>query len=495
MARRCWIAAGVLAWAWLIGCNALRKTEECSVDLDCPRGTTCAVENGYCRTGGPINIGYLAAVTGTQAPVTEERRVALEFGRWVIERDPERKVLGRGLAFRVEDTLGTVPEVAVTAKRLLDQNIAALIGPGPSAEVLEAQKLTFERQMLHLAPSGGAPSLGDAQPADPHARFLFQMVTGVADYVPTVPLFLADTKRPATYDACFDGMAMVVSEDTLGLSIKSALEGILSRNCVPVTLSQTIPATKKGSYTGEIDALVAAAKDGRPTRCLFLGLQTDVAGELLRALKARERTISREPYAAFIGAGTLNASNFFEDAKSPTAGEPSLAEGFYGIDADGSPDRTQLRDLEALWQEYLTTQSVLPPGTPLGINRVSYAEAVIVLALAIELAGTVEAPIALRDAFVDVTGHSEGDTILGPRDVEAAFAQIRTTRRNGRRAAIDYRGSYSNLDFDSRGFVRTGTMVWNARNGRIERFAAFSEEQVAAAAMADPGPACARKPQ
>src|SRR5262249_9589660 len=148
-----------------------------------------------------------------------DRRAALEFGRWIIERDPARKVLGRGLDFKVEDTLGTVSEVPPAATRLLDRNVAALIGPGPSGEVLESQKLTFPRQLLHLAPSGGAPSLGAAQPQDLHQRFLFQMVIGVPSFVPTVSLFLASPQRPPNYDTCFDGMTIVVSDDTLGLSI------------------------------------------------------------------------------------------------------------------------------------------------------------------------------------------------------------------------------------------------------------------------------------
>src|SRR6478672_1206881 len=127
MRWRRWMAAGGLMWLSLAaGCNALRETEECKVDLDCPRGSVCSTEGNYCRTSGPIQIGYLAAFTGTQAPVTAERRVALDFGRWVVERDPSRKVLGRGLEFRTEDTLGAVGEVPVTARRILDHNIAAL---------------------------------------------------------------------------------------------------------------------------------------------------------------------------------------------------------------------------------------------------------------------------------------------------------------------------------------------------------------------------------
>jgi hypothetical protein len=493
MASRSWLLAGLLATSCVLACSALNKTEECSVNADCSRGTTCSIDDGYCRTGGPITIGYLAGITGLQAKTTEERRVALEFGRWIVERDPSRKVLGRGIAFRVEDTLGQPTEVPAAATRLINTNIAALIGPGPSGEVLEAQKTSFPLRLLHLAPSGGAPSLGEAQPQDSHQRFLFQMVTGVADFVPTVALFLGDARRPATYDTCFEaGMAIVASEDTLGLAIKQTLESTLQNNCVTVTQSLTVPVTKKATYATEVEALMNASKEGKPTRCAFFTLPSDVAGELLRALKAREKGGSRPAYNAFIGGGTLNSPVFVEEAKSPVAGEPSYAEGFYGIDADGSPDRAELRDLEALWQEYLATQSVIPPGTPFGTNRVSYAEAVVVLALAIELAGTVEDPVALRDALVDVTGHTEGDQILGPRNIDTAFKLIRTARQNGRRAAIDYRGSYSNLDFDDRGFVRTGTMVWRAQAGKIERALAFSEEQLVGVATANPGPACAK---
>jgi hypothetical protein len=491
------MAAAALIWSWMAGCNALRDTKECSVALDCPRGTACAVDTGYCRTGGPITIGYLAAATGSQAGVTEERRVALDFGRWIVESDPARKVLGRGLAFRFEDTLGSLPEIPAAATRLFDANIAALIGPGPSSEVLEAQKLTFPRRMLHLAPSAAAPALGDAQPQDLHQRFLFQMVGAVESVAPTLPLFLGAAERPASYDACFDGMAIIVNDDALGLALKKSLEDGLSHNCVPVTQSLTVPATKKESYATEIDALTSPPKNGKPTRCLFLGVGTDVAGDILRALKERERSSSRPAYSAFLGGGTLNAPSFIDDAKSPVAGEASYAEGFYGIDGDGNPDRAELRDFEALWDQYLPTQTKVPPDTKLGSNRGPYAEAVIILALAIELAGTVEDPVALRNALIDVTNPDPGDTIVGPKDMAAAFALIRAARKDGRRAGINYQASYSNLDFDNRGFVGTSTMVWRAKDGKVEPVGLplkFREEQVAAAQKADPGPACARKP-
>lgn len=493
----------VAAWAFvsLSGCNALRKTSECSSNHDCPRGTACDVDHGFCQTGGPIVIGYLAGVTGKDAALTEERRIGLEFGRWIVERDPSRKVLGRGISFHIQDTVSTPSEVPGATARLLDQNLAALIGPAPSGDVLEAQKLTYPRRMLHLAPNGGAPSLGDAQPADLQQRFLFQMVNVVTDTLPTLPLLFTVPNLPSTYATCFDGMAIVTSDDIFGSAIKETLEDptidLLGKNCLPRVLSISVPVLPKESYTAEVDQLLRATnKDGKPTRCLFLALQTPAAGGLLRALSARQATMSRAPYNAFIGSSTLNTANFFEDANSPIAGAPSLAEGFYGIDADANPVRTELRDLEALWKEYVDATHAVASGVGIGENRGPYIEAVIALSLAIELAGTVEDPVALRDAFVDVTRNDPGDNIFGPKGIPAAFALIRRAREDGRRAGINYQASYSNLEFSPQGFVHTSTVVWRAQAKQLERVRPFTEDDVAAAAAAPyPGPACAQKPK
>src|SRR5262249_50021552 len=150
-----------------------------------------------------------------------------------------------------------------------------------------------------------------------------------------------------SYDTCRDGMAIATSDDVFGTAIQETLQApgrnLLVRNCIPATLFLTIPSSK-ASYAEEADALLAPTvqKDGNPTRCLFLAVQTDVAGELLNALKAREATVARPPYSAFIGSSTLNVETFFDQAKSPVIGEPSRAEGFYGFDADANPRRTQL---------------------------------------------------------------------------------------------------------------------------------------------------------
>jgi hypothetical protein len=491
IARIAWIAAATLACSSLQGCNALRKTTECKVDLDCPRGSMCSIDEGYCRTGGPIVIGFLGAKTGTQGTTTTQRRQAIDFGRWVIERDPSLKILGRGVVVRDERDLGDATLAAAAANRLISANVAAIIGPESSNETIPAQQVTFPRELLELAPSSAAPTVGTAQPNDPHQRFLFQMVTGVPGFIPTLPLFLSPPNRPASFDVCLDGMAVVADDSAIGKGLQDAIDdpnGVLPKYCIPVTATLSIPALGKADYGSVIDALMAAAgKTGKPTQCLFLATDVGPAGDILRALAVREAANpSRSPYNAFIGAGTLNDPTFPDAAKSPIAGQPSLAEGFYGIDADGNPVRVQLRDLQTLFAQYLPTQSVLPPGTVLDTNLAPYAEAIIILQLAIELAGTVDDPVALRNALLEVTGPDEGDQTYGPASVTDAITAIRAARQDGRRAKIDYQASYSNLDFQPGGYVGTGTMVWRVDDKDMVKqdVIPFKEEQIAAAAAA-----------
>jgi hypothetical protein len=487
LGRIAWIAAAALACSSLQGCNALRKTTECKVDLDCPRGSMCATDEGYCRTGGPIIIGFL----GGQGTTTNQRRQAVDFGRWVIERDPSLKVLGRGVVVRDERDLGDATLAAAAATRLVTSNVAAIIGPESSSETIPAQQVTFPRQVLELAPSSAASTVGTAQPSDPHQRFLFQMVTSVPGFIPTLPMFLSPPNRPASFDVCTQGMAVVADDSAIGKDLKDAVDdpnGVLPKYCLPITASLSIPAAGKPDYGSEIDALMAAAdKNGKPTQCLFLATDVDPAGDILRALAVREAANpSRSAYNAFIGAGTLNDSTFPDKAKSPVAGEPSLADGFYGIDADGNPVRVQLRDLQSLFAEYLPTQTVFKPGTVLDGNLAPFAEAMIILELAIELAGTVDDPVALRDALLEVTGPDAGDQTYGPGSVSDAITAIRAARQDGRRAKIDYQASYSNLDFRPGGYVGTGTMVWRVddKDAVIQNVITFKEEQVAAAAAA-----------
>jgi ABC-type branched-subunit amino acid transport system substrate-binding protein len=475
----------------LAGCNALTETDECAVDADCPRGSQCVVDAGYCRTAAPIAIGLLAAKTGTQATTTARRLQAIDFGLWVVERDPANRALGRGLRFVVEDTLGSVEEVPRATRNLLARNVAAIIGPARSGEVLESQTQTFGGRLLQLAPSAGSSVLGEAQPEG--GRFLFQLSSETTTLGTAVALFFASTERPASYDVCFQGMALVSSEDATGSAQAESISAALTNNCVPITASVVVPTEPKSDYSPEVTQLLAATKAGVPTKCILLAVPPAVAGDVLRALRAGEKARSRAPYEAVVASATLNAPALYEDLQSAVAGQPSLAEGIYGLDGDTSPDRAERNDIEALWREYLDLHPEVDPGPLAG--DCAYAEAVILLALAIEAAGTVEDPVALRDAFVSVATTSDGDIAIGPNDIGAAIARIRAARADGRRAGVDYRGSRNDYDLDPRGFSNEGTMIWRARNGTIERVTGFSSEQMAIAASANPGPACARKPK
>src|SRR5262249_24508153 len=71
--------------------------------------------------------------------------------------------------------------------------------------------------------------------------------------------------------------------------------------------------------------------------------------------------------------------------------------------------------------------------------------------------------------------------------VPDAIKAIRAARQDGRRAGIDYQGSYSNFEFQPGGFIGTGTMVWRVQSGTVQQnVSTFKEEQVAAFGAAPP---------
>jgi ABC-type branched-subunit amino acid transport system substrate-binding protein len=474
----------------VVACNVFRSTSACEADTDCERGTPCAAAGGYCRTGAPLAIGVLLPVTGNQSARTPLRLQGLRFGQWLVDREPQR-ILGRGLAFVVEDTLSSEEQTGPAAQRLVAKNVLAVIGPASSAEVLEAQKVTFPHRLLHVAPSAGASEVGDAQAGGLGDRFLFQLSSEISYAMNSVPLFLTTPTRPAAFDACYDGVALVVTDDTTGKSYEDAFRTILPRNCLALTTVVTVPREKKGEYAAEVQALSSASRAGTKTRCIFMSVRPDVGGEMLRELKAYEASRSIAPYTAFMASSLLHSQAFVDEAKSLVAGEPSHAEGFYGVDADGAPPRVEFRDLQALWQEYLATHPDEVDDPDFG-ERAYWAESMVLLALAIELAGTADDPAALRDALVQVAQPGRDDLAVGPRELAAAVTRIRTIRAGGGRASLDYRGGMANYTFDDRGFTSIPRAVWRVRNGVVEQFVGFDEERMIAAATSMPGPACAR---
>jgi ABC-type branched-subunit amino acid transport system substrate-binding protein len=482
-----WLFAAVAGG--LFACNAFRSTSDCDVDTDCPRGSACDAEGKFCRVGAPIRIAALVPITGNASDQAPERANGMKFGQWLVDRQSSGRVLGRGLAIDARDTLSSAAEIPRVTQEALRSNVALVLGPVSSGDVIESQKATFAAKLLQLAPQAGASAVGDAQPRDPKQRFLFQLIADATQSLGAVAVFLGSAERPARFDACFEGAAIVTVDSLTGRTRRTELERILPRNCVPVTASIEIPQEKKGSYVEEIATLLDASKDGKPTRCLVLDARPDVAGELLRKLIEAQGSRGRTPYSAFLGSPALNTVTFVTEAQSPRAGEPTLAEGFVGWDADGTPDRAEFRDLTALWRTY-SAEAGIAADAPLTDITAAWSETVVVTALALELAGSTDST-ALRDAFVDLAQPGEGDLVVGPKQIDDALARIRTMRARGQRAAIDYRGAISDFDLDDRGFIQTGVVLWKVENGALGRFRGLTPADLAPG-FADPGIGCSR---
>jgi hypothetical protein len=485
------ISVALIAFALALGaCNAFRSTDECSVATDCPRGSRCAEGGGYCRTSGPIQLGAVLPLSGSQQGRGATRLDGLRFGAWLVDRDPAHKILGRGLELHARDTASAAENVKRLTTELIGMNVAVFFGPMNSPEVLDAQTLTRPKQILHIGPGVGAATLGEAQGSLP-GRFLFQLSTDIRNgTIRGLPLFFIDAKRPANYASCLDGIALVVNEDATGLNYESALSDLFPNNCIPVTAKVRVPRDKKASYDDELKTLLDAKNEaGEPTQCLFFSIFPPVVGEIMRGLAAKKQP-SRPAYDAFLGSSVVHDPNIFDEAKSGVAGAPSLAENMHGVDFDPNPPRAGYRDLEALWEEYVQTRPDLE-GRPMIADHANWAEATITAGLALELAGRADDPVALRDAYLSLMQPGPSDVVFGPKEIGATISRIRDARKDGRQVELDYRGAISDFDFDDRGFVDTHTYVYRAKSGQFERVVGYSPDELKRS-WESPGPACKR---
>jgi ABC-type branched-subunit amino acid transport system substrate-binding protein len=142
------------------------------------------------------------------------------------------------------------------------------------------------------------------------------------------------------------------------------------------------------------------------------------------------------------------------DPANPSS--PTSAEGVYGTDIDSNPSTTQFNDFKNIF----TARYPLPAGTTtLPGNAANQYDAAIVLALAIQQAGTATDTTKIRDALFAVTNPSNSS--YGPGQLREAFAAIVSGK------AIDYEGASGAMNFDDYGNVVADFIIWKVQDGQF----------------------------
>jgi len=405
--------------------------------------------------GKPIVVGVTIALTGdlkgTGVPLQNIIKVASQqinaFGG----------VLGRPVSFEVvDDTTDSANLLQSNVRTLLDEGAVALLGPIGSKQVTAVAApsvagLSFQRKIIELSATATSPDLTTFQPA--RDRYFFRTVPN--DNLQGKAAGIFASRGPGGSGACHH-LAIVHNDDAYGNPFAAATTAefkALGGAAAAVT-DISIPSDVKASYSTDL------AKLPPVTDCLLMVVFPPAGDELVREI----RILQTQTPAAFspgffmIGTDALFTNEFIVNGRTDkaNAASPSVVEGVYGTNPDDSPPTSQYGDFRNL---YLAHFNEAQAAADLAGQAANFYDAAILVALAIEQAGTTADPVAIRDALFQV---SKGGRSYGPAQLGDALAAIRNKQD------VDYTGASGDCDFDDNGDVVTGYIVWHVESGKFK---------------------------
>ena len=366
----------------------------------------------------PVTIGTLFAYTGALSASSVVMRNGVDLAIYLL--NDAGGVLGRPVRGLHKDS-GSEPEIAVeSARSLVEQNrLGVIMGPlSSSATLAVAREVTFPNSVLQISPSSTSPELTTLEDGD----FLFRTTAQDSDQGRVLAQLAREDYETA-------GVLYVDNHYGLGLSniFKEHFEGDGGRvlAMVPVTENEA-------TYT---DAL-AEVTAGEPEVIMAITYNASAEVYLKEALDG-----GFADTFMFVD-GTKNQEMFdrINDAR---------LDGLIGISpGTNSPSHAVFN---YLYQQRLGDM-------PTTVFIAESFDAFVLLALAIEAAGSEEGP-AVRDALRRVA--NPPGVVVGPGDLPRALELLRAGEE------INYEGAAGNQDFDERGDVFGDFEVWTVKEGEI----------------------------
>jgi ABC-type branched-subunit amino acid transport system substrate-binding protein len=231
-----------------------------------------------------------------------------------------------------------------------------------------------------------------------------------------------------------------------------------------------VPYAVQEQYT----ALAAKIVASRP-QCLVLVTYPDVGAQILYDLRlAIAGDTSGYDWSKLLISGVDAQYNpsFIALGQSDPSDDTSAnaTENVSGTAPDTAPATPEYGAFRAIWHQKLP-----------GIDPQPYAsnqyDAAIILALAIEQAGTASNGTAIRDALYAVTRPTPGSTTIGPGQFVDGINAIRQGRR------IAYHGASGPCAFDDVGNVVGDYVVWRVERQRGDWLDFVSVGKVSAAEL------------
>lgn len=417
-----------------------------------------AVEEGCSPADPPkstspdaIPIGVSLALTGGEldtfaAPLRDVVRVAES------QINANGGVLGRPVTFKFNDDGGESGDRLTSGiKGLLERDkVLGLIGPIGSGQVAAAHTLTRDAKVLLLAPSATATSLSTVEPQGD--RYLFR-TTPNDDFQAKAVIKLAlsgpfgGKGDAGAGDASADGgggggtgpfcksIALAYIDNDYGRGMADTIALLYPKQGGVVAAKVELPEKAASSYETQVSTVLGST----PPSCIVLIAYEKIGARFMIDLRAKNASVP------VFGTDGIFTPGFITSSKT---GTEFMADGVYGTNPDTNPQSNEFVQFKKVFNAYY-------PGEPPTFTANTY-DAAILIALAIQRAGTTSDRARIRDALFDVSAKG---TVFGPSQYgEAVQAML-----NGQ--DIDYRGASGDCDFSDNGDVKGGFIVWKVEKG------------------------------
>lgn len=371
--------------------------------------------------GEPIRIGVIVSLTGGLGSVGPHLANSARLAAREVN-SVGGLLGGREVELVVVDDRTDPAFARMEAQRLVqEEGVVAIVGSLASSASLEVQAVTAEAQIPQVSCCSTSPDLTNAQPE--MDRFLFRTV-------PADDLQAVVVARQADSIGCAR-LAVLHLDDSYGNPFGMAIEERFEALGGTVVARVPFPA-ERPSYSTQVQMIADATPD-----CVGLVAFPAEGGAILRDWNA----LASAPDVTWIGTDGIKDSGF-----PMAAGSAALVDGVTGTAPIVEPVTPAFNAYAALYEATFSE--------PVGIFGGSQYDAMALVLLAIEQAGTTDG-VAIRDALFDVSSADQaGDRFFGPGQLGLALQRI----RDG--LGINYEGAGGPVDFDGFGNVVSDYEIW-----------------------------------
>jgi branched-chain amino acid transport system substrate-binding protein len=421
-------------------------------------GQGCAKEAPKPSAEPPIVIGVSLGLTKDLASFTAPLRDAIRSAEGEINAGGG--LLGRQVRFDVvDDKSDEGDEVVGVAKEFADKKkVVAMIGPVSSGQVKATHQVFADKQIIQITPSATSVELNDVQPSSD--RFLFRTTpaddfqgAAVILFAARTPLGLGDGGAPVGDGGApvtCNKIALVYIDNAYGTSMAKVISDNFPKRGAgrQVIADRKIPLEAAPSYAEEAAAIIAQAPE-----CLALITYEKAAATFIRDFKANPGYEAlRQKGFFFIGTDGVFTQGFLDLSRN-NPGDPaseSTAEGVFGTNPDTQPGTVQYNAFRTIYSSYFPLKTA-EDAPAFAANTF---DAAILIAFAIQKAGTISDRVAIRDALRDVS--SPPGRPISPAEISEGLLEIQSGKE------IDYQGASGNVNFAENGNVTSGFIVWQA---------------------------------